>query len=1169
MLRLLVPYLLVLCLFAAGNYPRRLNAQQETAEHLHPTLAADHALDSRSVIVQFEGAPLYARVRGAAKTEALARLGETHARFAADLQHILRGDAAKARMDESPVSFFRVYNGVALRIPARAEAEVRQLPYVRAVHPDRVVRAFSVPASGQAKFYGGRGDPAYTGDGVTIAIVDTGVDYTHPDLGGGLGPGYTVIGGFDFVNGDADPMDNHGHGTHVAGIAAGAAPDSRLLALKVLDRNGFGLDSGVIRAIEFALDPDGDPGTDDGVDVINLSLGRPNDGNAGHPVVEAVERAVAAGVVCVVAAGNDGTDGPASIAVPGTAPSAISVGAYRAAGAVAAFSARGPAGARLSEGRPLVGVKPDLVAPGVAVRSTWLSGAYQRLDGTSMASPHVAGLAARAIQRRPDWSPARIKAQLMQSARDLGAAVWEQGAGLAGEGLPRDFVVAPASIDLGLVRGHDSDWESDITLSIVNLSERTKKYGFQVQADWPAAVRVETSVSSLTLAPGEDGAVLLNVRGAPADIPDRPFPEAYLGSITVSDGDDRVEVPVSFFKMPAAELEFDDPSDLLVIQGRKPAHRFVIPRPAERMTLFVPDDEYDAIAQFDRGRYTVVTEGRRLSDNAPWRFSRARAGHRLSFDIVDREGAPLSPVSYSLALNHPATGLAVRSQAGLPPAEAPGIYVSSLSDRYVLDVKVEAFADNGDYYELPFARLDGVQQNSVFRNEPDELVAFPFSFEGLTSSRPLYYVPWSEGPGVPTKMSVPDSLLSVHPGFVLRPPFTKTFVTGPRPHPSYTWSHFGYAIVTAMSSEASFLEGRETALVRWGPARIEGRKVVYGSVGTGDGVTMEVVDIPEKPLHALGGALAVWTGQLDNSATRVRMLGPEGGGWFRNEGALSLPRRVSWSLSKEDREIWADSLSSRPLVFPSAERASETYTVEPGRYTLVVRDLGRGAEPRRERARVELEFKTDRADPDPPRIRSIHHKTVAGGARVLVLDVTDVCNWCDVEQARRQVRRVGLYTRTAGAEEWVKQDVKHDGEVYSASLGAQPLDAYAGFRVAAEDVYGNRLTYTRNVQPGPGEATFMSLAEQEEVARSSPEINAVYPNPVTDTATLEFVSTSSAPVQIFLYDLLGRRVFEHEEYPTAGVHKVPLDVSRLAGGVYVLHVRAGDRSSLQRIVKVR
>jgi len=267
-------------------------------------------------------------------------------------------------------------------------------------------------------------DRPVLGTGIRIAIIDTGVDYTHPDLGGGFGPGFRVEKGYDLHNDDNDPMDDEGHGTHVAGIAAGngemvgVAPGATIHAYKVLGSNGNGLSSTIVAGIEMAVDPDGDPLTDDGADVINLSLGGVD--SLSSPTVSAVEQAVAQGVVVVAAAGNEGAAG--RVIVPALAPSVIAVG-----------SASGPSADFFSSCvAPLeAGVKPEITAPGQSVYSTLPGGGYGYNSGTSMSSPHIAGAVALILQMNPDWTPKRIKRFLVNRTDHLAAAnLTCMGAGL-------------------------------------------------------------------------------------------------------------------------------------------------------------------------------------------------------------------------------------------------------------------------------------------------------------------------------------------------------------------------------------------------------------------------------------------------------------------------------------------------------------------------------------------------------------------------------------------------------------------------------------------------------------------------------------------------------------------------------------------------------------------
>ncbi|MBX4190405.1 S8 family serine peptidase, partial [Candidatus Parcubacteria bacterium] len=247
-----------------------------------------------------------------------------------------------------------------------------------------------------------------TGMGESIAVIDTGVDYTHPDLGGCFGSVCKVVGGYDFVNGDSDPMDDNGHGTHVAATAAGngllkgVAPDARILAYKVCGSGGSCLTSDIIAALDYAADPNRDGDSSDHVDVVNLSLG--GVGNPDDSASLAVDNDTAVGVTVVVAAGNSGP-GSSTIGSPGTSRTAITVAAACKAGqvgsqsncssAIASFSSRGP----LVWNGENIG-KPDLSAPGVLICAarwgtafagspTCLDSNHIRISGTSMATPHV------------------------------------------------------------------------------------------------------------------------------------------------------------------------------------------------------------------------------------------------------------------------------------------------------------------------------------------------------------------------------------------------------------------------------------------------------------------------------------------------------------------------------------------------------------------------------------------------------------------------------------------------------------------------------------------------------------------------------------------------------------------------------------------------------------
>lgn len=241
------------------------------------------------------------------------------------------------------------------------------------------------------------------GEGVKVAIIDTGMDFKHPDLAA------HYAGGYNAVSTSTLPMDDHGHGTHVSGTigaawnnngVVGVAPMARLYAVKVLDANGSGSYSNVVDGIQWAADH--------GIQVINMSLG----GTSGTPALQAAMAAAdKAGVTIVCAAGNNS----GAVNYPAKYPQAIAVSAADSSDRLASFSSRGP--------------EVAVIAPGVNIVSDKKGGGLATMSGTSMASPHVAGLAAIAIAGGAD-TPAKVRAALKKAASSIGLKPTEEGAGM-------------------------------------------------------------------------------------------------------------------------------------------------------------------------------------------------------------------------------------------------------------------------------------------------------------------------------------------------------------------------------------------------------------------------------------------------------------------------------------------------------------------------------------------------------------------------------------------------------------------------------------------------------------------------------------------------------------------------------------------------------------------
>lgn len=346
-------------------------------------------------------------------------------------------------VDVAPVLFATV--------PEPAREAIASRPGVRSVSPDVEFQTFAQTTDWGVDTIGARTTaPGVDESGVTVAVVDTGVDADHTDLGDRVGWGVNTVG-TGYTDGAASADDGNGHGTHVAGVIAaqdndrgtvGVAPQAQLYAMKALADDGTGSLSDVIEAIDLSVKgPDGTVGTDDDADVVSLSLGTSTDSDA-------LERAITGAsdhATIVAAAGNAG-DGDAStdtVQYPAKYDGVIGVAATDEEGDTPTWSSEGAA--------------VDLAAPGVSVVSTYPGSEYRSMSGTSMAAPHVSGTAALYIAAeaaRTGTAPtgSEVQAALTDAALDIESTGTDtrSGAGLVQANAvdtesPAGEIVAPAS----------------------------------------------------------------------------------------------------------------------------------------------------------------------------------------------------------------------------------------------------------------------------------------------------------------------------------------------------------------------------------------------------------------------------------------------------------------------------------------------------------------------------------------------------------------------------------------------------------------------------------------------------------------------------------------------------------------------------------------------------
>jgi len=797
--------------------------------------------------------------------------------------------------------FDRLWNGYAVEADTQTAARLEDLPGVRRVYPERPVWALldvSVPLIGADVLHGGV--PPLTGAGVRIAVLDTGVDYNHDDLGGWIGPGLKVETGWDFVDDDSDPMDEHGHGTLVAAVSAGdgtaagapwpgVAPGATILAGRVLASTGFGNQADLIAGLEWAADPDGNSGTDDGADVVLMALG--GFGFPDDPVSQAVDALAAQGVLVVVGTGNFGHAGTTyqSVLSPGTARGALTVGATDDLDGLVEWSSRGFVGPFLP--------KPDLVAPGLdvcAARHDQFLPAFTcedvehvEADGTSISAAHVAGAAALVWEAHPGWTAEEVGAALRETALDLGFDLLTQGSGRlrVDAAAVADAVVLPPVLVPGRVDLCAASWSGGAPFVVRNLGAGAAD--FEVALDFAPLPGVSVGLDANlipALPPGGEATVNLQVDVDPSAAPvvDSP-PFGYTGAVVVtSPVRPGLELRVPFWvpASPSLPLSFAfDPMEVFVHDRAGGVWRYMAP--GRELEAALPAGTYDVLAVTGGlprpPLHLVLREGLEVDpcSTPPVTMDLSEAPHAVAVSWKDARGSALPdpPAWCHLVLRHDGGFL---YETIKPPIEV--LHLSGASPSYRLEWSC-ADRDRAGEICLGTGSVTGLAADLEVNTGPSDWRRLEvagrrepsFLWLGASPARsvllPLLLAvsdPALEGPGPDEAGVVRDAWLTPLPyeGFAAMSGFA--FTVGPDPHPPEAVPASLRSVVV-QSRDASldllhFETGTSTPLASLPPedARLTLGLSPYGWAAA----TRNLPPLLVRLFPAMGSDLALFRGQL-------------------------------------------------------------------------------------------------------------------------------------------------------------------------------------------------------------------------------------------------------------------------------------------------------------------
>jgi subtilisin family serine protease len=1048
------------------------------------------------LIVQFKE-PSLALVKAAKRTmstgeisSARSRIETEHSMFKSDLQKIEANVLARHQTvftsagNQIVFEYKTAINGMAIATKRWMVEEIKKLPYVKSVYEDKEVKAYDDQSNhviGADSVWHNLG---VTGTEIIIGILDTGIDYLHPDLGGGIGPGFKVLGGYDFINNDNDPMDDHGHGTHTAGIAAakgklkGVAPDASLYAFKVLDQYGSGSYSVIIAGIERALDPDQNPNTNDAVDIISMSLG--GNGSPDDIVAQAIDNATRAGVICVIAAGNSGSY--LTIGSPGCARTALTVGATDDNDIIAYFSSRGPS-------NKIYEIKPDIVAPGVSINSTKMGGGYIAYSGTSMSTPHVAGCAALLLQLHPDWNPYVVKSALMQSAKSIGLDPLTQGHGRVDvyKASKTKIVTIPASFAFGLIDVNLSSFSKSDTLYVKNLDSSAVTYSVSAYG-LPSGASLTLSKNTIALQPYDSVSFIatLNVDNntvADAD----PSTVSYFGHLILASPVDSMTVPFSFVKYPYVNVQFNGG---LLLQGVLHNRSDLVKYTAffqldedNIKTFFAPKGTYDIIGYFaiypdPIKSVFVVKENISVPASSVVQLDVSQATSTLDFNLVTQDNTPvnLSKCGNFYNFLYKSSGLGIHSGA-MGFDYVWSLKYNNISTEYVYDWEVRTYRGFPAFYSY-YGSLTDFSQSYNHTNLSTDFKHLKVHYNLSDPPKNLYILDWA---GMSSETLIVTSSMSgwgyQHEDYLL-PPFIQDWYLSPLP-PGFPYksTYTNYCSVyeggpisgwNMLNSKMYFVTPSITAtdkntavfsppsLPKYRSLSYNGSEMTFGLGPSHWGGTyvnsLNYIDF--KSNGAIGEI-------CDYYPNGVHQIYPP---LFPSQFQDSSPKNLHYSLFRNGQLVESDDVINKKFDLVTEGFYDFHFRIPvniSGKYTLQIQDTNYSIRGRQGKALMKATFDLSKIDKNPPTIHSLNviengeftDNVEVGQNASIQFSVTDDVGLQNVS--------LSYYSDSDTSHQYLS--LVKNSDIYTSPIENLP-NGYISLKIIAEDNSGNILEY--EMEPG-------------------------------------------------------------------------------------------------------